>query len=70
MNAYLKDLTERVVSSFAGGVLSVLGADAVNLLNVDWKAALGIGGGAALVSLLKGLAARRTGPTDGAGLGT
>lgn len=70
MNTYLKDLSERAVSSFAEGTLSVLGLGAVNLLDVDWRAALGVGGGAALITVLKGLAARRTGPTDGAGLGT
>lgn len=65
---YLKDLAERALASFAGGALSVTGLDAVNVLNLDWKAALGVGGGAALVSLLKALAARRVGDPESASL--
>lgn len=68
MSAYLRDLAERVLASFAGGVLSVTGLDAFNILHLDWKAAVGVGGGAALLSLLKGLAARRVGDPDSAGL--
>jgi hypothetical protein len=70
MSPYLKDLTERVLTSFAGGTLAVLPVEAFNVVDVDWRAALGIGAGAAAVSLLKGLIARRTGPSDSAGLGT
>ena len=70
MSPYLKDLTERVLTSFAGGVLAVLPMEAFNVVDVDWPAALGIGAGAATVSLLKGLIARTTGPSDSAGLGT
>lgn len=65
---YIKDLVERVVASFAGGVLSVIGLDAVNVLGLDWKAALGVGAGAALVSLLKGLAAKAVGNSNSASL--
>jgi hypothetical protein len=68
MSTYLKDLAERAVSSFAGGVLSVIGLDAVNVLSLDWKAAVGIGGGAALVSVLKAVAARRVGDPESASL--
>lgn len=66
MTTYLKDLLERVVASFAAGALSVLGLDAVNVLTLDWKAALGVSGGTALVSLLKTLAARKVGDPDSA----
>lgn len=65
---YFRDLLERVVASFAGGALSVIGLDAVNVLSLDWKAALGVGSGAALVSLLKGLAAKAVGNPDSASL--
>lgn len=68
MNTYLKDLVERVAGAFAVGSLSVLGADAFNILNVDWRATLGVGGGAALLSLLKGVAARFRGDPDNASL--
>ncbi|WP_116042227.1 holin [Amycolatopsis palatopharyngis] len=68
MNTYFKDLTERVIASFAGGALTVTGLDAVNVLTLDWKAALGVGGGTALVSLLKALAARKVGDPNTASL--
>jgi hypothetical protein len=62
--AYLKDLAERAVSSFAGGVLSVLGGDLVNVWDVDYKTAFGVGLGAAVVSVVKGLAAKGVGDAD------
>lgn len=68
MSTYLKDLVERAVSSFAGGALSVIGLDGANVLSLDWKAAFGIGAGAALVSVLKGLAASKVGNPDSASL--
>lgn len=68
MKKYVRDLAERVGASFAGGFLSVIGLDAVNVLQLDWKAALGVGGGAALVSLLKGFAAKGFGNADSASL--
>ena len=66
--AFWKDLAERVVSTFAGGVLSVFGLDALNILDADWKAAFGFGIGAAVLSLLKCLAARKVGDTESAAL--
>jgi hypothetical protein len=68
MSPYLKDLAERVVSSFVGGALSVIGLSGVDAFHLDWKAALGVGGGAALVSLLKGLVARGVGDPGTASL--
>jgi Putative lactococcus lactis phage r1t holin len=68
MKKYLTDLAERTIASFAGGFLSVIGLDAVNVLSLDWKAALGVGGGAALVSFLKGLAAKAVGNPESASL--
>lgn len=58
---FWRDLCERVVSSAAGGALAALGAGAVNILQVDVQAVLGIAAGTALVSLLKGLAASKVG---------
>lgn len=68
MKKYLIDLSERATSSFAGGFLSVIGLDAVNILSLDWKAGLGIGGGAALVSVLKSVVAKFRGNPDSASL--
>lgn len=66
--AFWQDLSERMISSFAGGVLSAFGLDLVNVLNVDWYSALGLGLGAAVISLLKGLAARKVGDSESASL--
>lgn len=66
MSKYIVDLAERVLASFAGGVLSVTGLDVVDVLHLDWKAALGVGAGAALVALLKGFAAKLVGNPDSA----
>lgn len=68
MSNFVKDLAERALASAAGGVLSVTGLDVVNVLHLDWKAAFGIGVGAALVSVLKGLVARGVGDKDSAAL--
>lgn len=56
MNAWLKDAVERAVKTFAQTAVTVLGADAVNVLSVDWETVLGLGGGAAVVSLLTSVA--------------
>lgn len=68
MSTYLRDLAERVAWSFAGGALSVLGLDTVNVLNMDWRAAIGVGAGAAVISVLKGIAARFRGDPTSASL--
>jgi hypothetical protein len=68
MSKYLTDLVERVVASFAGGFLSVTGLDLVDVLHLDWRAALGVGAGASLVALLKGLAAKWVGNPESASL--
>ncbi|MCP2168142.1 holin [Goodfellowiella coeruleoviolacea] len=70
MTTYMRDLVERAVSSFAGAVLAALGAEAVDLLAVDWRGVLGVGLGAAVVSVLKALAARRVGDPGSASLST
>ena len=68
MMSYWKDLAERVVASAAGAVLAILGAEGVNLLDLDLMQVLGVAGGAALISLLKGLAARAVGNPDSAAM--
>ena len=67
-NAFWMDLGERTAASFAGGALAALGGDAVNAWTVDWRLALGLGAGAAVVSVVKGLAARLRGDADSASL--
>jgi hypothetical protein len=69
MNAqWLKDTAERALATSAQVLLVYLGADALNVLAVDWKAAGGIAAGGAVLSVLKSLAARRTGDPDSASL--
>lgn len=59
--SYWKALGEEAVVGFASGVLSVTGLDLVNVLNLDFKAALGVGLGGALVVVLKGLGLKNVG---------
>lgn len=71
MSTFIKDLAERVASAFAGSLAALaLAAQPFDVLTFDWSTALTVSGSAAVLTLLKGLAARFTGPTDGAGLGT
>lgn len=52
---------ERIVASFAGAILAVIGADFFNVIQTDWVGLLSVGAGAAIVSLLKALVAGATG---------
>lgn len=66
--AFWKDTTERVIASAAGGVLTVSGLDAFNVLDADWKSLLGIGLGTGLVSFLKALVASKVNDPESASL--
>lgn len=56
---------EDAVTAFATGVLSVFGADVLDVLNADWGKALSVGVGAAVLFILKGLATKNVGdPTS------
>lgn len=58
MNAWLKDTSERVVSSAAESVIAVVTADQISsAFQLDWKAVAGVAGLTALVTVLKSLAA-------------
>lgn len=70
MSEYVKDLFERVISTFLATLLAFVSAGPLDVLSFDWPTALTVSASAALLSLLKGVLARTTGPTDGAGLGT
>jgi hypothetical protein len=58
--SYWKQLIEDAVVGASTALIALLG-DGANLWAVDWKAAVGIGGGAALVAFLKGLTAKNVG---------
>ena len=71
MNHYLKDLAERVTATFLATLSGLaLAAQPFDILSFDWGTSLTVSASAAVLSLLKGVVARMTGPTDGAGLGT
>jgi hypothetical protein len=65
---FWKDTAERVVASAAGGVLTALGMDAVDILDVDWKVLVGAGVGTGFVSLLKALVASKVNDPQSASL--
>ena len=48
---------ERVIRTFAQAMLSFLGADAFNIVEVTWGEALGISAGAAFIALLTSIVA-------------
>jgi len=54
--AFLKALLERAVKTFAQTLAAMLGADAVNILEVPWQSACAVAAGAALVSVLTSVA--------------
>lgn len=55
--SFWKDTAERVVSSAAGGALTIGGLDGADILNADARIYVGAALGTGLVSLLKALAA-------------
>jgi hypothetical protein len=67
VRTYAKDLAERVIWTFLGGTAAVVvAAGPADMLHASfWKAA-GVGGLAAVVSLVKGLAARVVGAKNSA----
>ncbi|WP_431979998.1 holin [Streptomyces qinglanensis] len=59
--AFWRATFERTVRTFAQAEVALLGGDGLGLLDVDWGAALSVGGLAAVVALLTAVA------TSGAG---
>lgn len=58
--SYWKQLVEDAVTASSVALVALLG-DSANIWTVDWKAALGLGAGAAVVAVLKGLGAKNVG---------
>lgn len=65
---YLRDVCERAVSTAAQALLSAWAVGAFNVLDVDWRAALGVASGAAVLSILKSLVAANVGDLGSASL--
>jgi len=64
---FWKQMSERIVKSFVGGVVGYFGIDAVNgfdALSANWHDALSMGLGAGVVSLLLGIASLPLGEND------
>jgi hypothetical protein len=65
---FLKDLFERVGSTFLVALIAVVTANVTDLVHVDWRAQLVLIGGPAVLSLLKGLLAKLSGDPNSASL--
>ncbi|QIN94040.1 holin [Streptomyces phage Wakanda] len=60
--AFVKDVVERAVKAFGSASASVFAAGEVaNLFAVNWADVFGVGGGAAVVSVLLSLASYKAG---------
>ncbi len=67
LKKYLLDMFERVLCTFAEALLGAIGACAT-FGEVNWGIALSTAGFASLITVLKCLAAKKTGDTDTASL--
>jgi hypothetical protein len=66
--SYIKDLIERVVSTFVAGFGGAVSLDLTGITTLGWKAWLTAGAAAGVVSVVKGLLARGVGSKDSASL--
>jgi hypothetical protein len=68
--SFWKATGERAIKTFAGALITVFGADALNVfdVNVDWQNALGIALGTTLVSVLFSIASAPVGTSNGPSL--
>lgn len=67
LKRYLLDLAERTVGAFAAALLAQLPLHGFDVRTWPWSDSLALAGGAALLVLLGGLAARYRGDRDSAG---
>lgn len=63
---FVKDLGERVLVAAVSALLAGVGGDLANVWVMDWGHVVGLAAGAALVTLLEGIAATRTGDPQSA----
>ncbi|RDG37976.1 holin [Streptomyces corynorhini] len=64
--AFWKATGERMARTFAQAVLALLGGDGLGLVDLDWGAALSVGGLAAVAALLTAIVT--SGGTEGPGV--
>ena len=58
---FWRDAAERAISTAAQSAIALLGVDGLGLLDVDWQVTASAAGLAALLSVLKSVAASTTG---------
>lgn len=56
--AFWTDAFDRVVASFAQGLIATAGLDGIGVLDIDWTQSLSMAGSYALLSLLTSIAFR------------
>lgn len=61
MKPYIRDLAERVVSTFLAGFAGAVTLDLTGITTLGWKAWLTAAAAAGAVSVIKGLAAKAVG---------
>jgi hypothetical protein len=59
--AFLKATGERALRTFAQTLAALIGAGAINIIDVDWPASIGIAATAALLSVLTSIGAHEVG---------
>lgn len=64
MSKFMRETIERAIKTAAQTALALLGAGAVNVLDVDWQNIAAVSAGAALVSVLTSVASLPVGPPD------
>ena len=65
---FVRDALERAVATAAQSAVAVLGADGLGLFNVSWGDTFSVAGLAAVLSVLKALAASQVNDPDSASL--
>ncbi|OLE27963.1 MAG: hypothetical protein AUG44_08725 [Actinobacteria bacterium 13_1_20CM_3_71_11] len=68
MSVYVKDLLERVMTSFIAGFVGAVGLDVTSITDLGWKAWLIAGAGAGIVSVVKGVLAKGVGDSQSASM--
>lgn len=60
-SSFWKATAERALRTFAQALAALIGAGAVNIIDIDWPASIGIAATAALLSVLTSIGANEVG---------